>query len=165
MNQLPPNINEYPILVQFMQTVRDIDKRYIPCGETLLQCAALNNHMQIVQFLVKSGADVNLADNDNDTPLHKAARRANIEIVEYLIKHGANINALNYLSHTPLHTAAIFNNFDVVACLLKYGTDTTYRDHMNLTAAECADEYHPDTAEYIRSFESVQTAYLIVVIE
>jgi ankyrin repeat protein len=59
----------------------------------LLEAIILGNggpqHSQIVQLLVKSGANVNLADRDGVTPLRHARKRGFSEIEKILIAAGA----------------------------------------------------------------------------
>ncbi|WP_064124964.1 ankyrin repeat domain-containing protein [Wolbachia endosymbiont of Dactylopius coccus] len=79
-------------------------------GITPLHCAALSsNNKEIVEILVKEGADVNASlDESMITPLHMAARgyNANQEVVQALIEKGANIDAVDKDGLTPLHMAA-----------------------------------------------------------
>lgn len=41
-------------------------------GNTPLALATTNNHDAVVRFLLKSGADANLPDEDEETPFEKA---------------------------------------------------------------------------------------------
>ena len=43
-------------------------------GISALHHAARYNHLEIVMLLVKHGADVNIKNDDNQTPLHFCAR-------------------------------------------------------------------------------------------
>ena len=57
-----------------------------------LHDACRRGHIEIVEYLVEHGANVNVSDNDGITPLHDACRGGHKEIVEYLVEHGANVN-------------------------------------------------------------------------
>ncbi|XP_032091514.1 protein phosphatase 1 regulatory subunit 12C isoform X3 [Thamnophis elegans] len=61
--------------------------------------------MEVVEFLVENGADVNQADNEGWTPLHVAASCGYNEIAQYLLDHGANIAAVNSDGDVPLDIA------------------------------------------------------------
>ena len=43
-------------------------------------------------MLVDKGAEVNKADDDGLTPLHRSARKGNVEMVSLLVANGADLN-------------------------------------------------------------------------
>lgn len=59
-------------------------------GYTILMCAAEHGHMNIVEFLVSNGADVNFKECSGYTALMAAASGGNLEILKFLLDHGAN---------------------------------------------------------------------------
>ncbi|PIN26052.1 26S proteasome regulatory complex, subunit PSMD10 [Handroanthus impetiginosus] len=66
----------------------DIDLNSINShGQTALHLAAINNHMEALQFLVSVGSDIDIADEEGYTPLHYAASEGHFETVEYLLNH------------------------------------------------------------------------------
>lgn len=87
---------------QALLQARDTD------GSTALHCAAWKGHLQVVQFLLQAGADVN-AQNNNDhwgtTPLHAAAHANQTAIAQLLLDVGADVHARDMNGKTPLdHT-------------------------------------------------------------
>ena len=48
-----------------------------------------NGHLEMVEFLVQNGANVNELDKNQRTPLDAAMQNEQIEIVQLLIQHGA----------------------------------------------------------------------------
>ncbi len=77
-------------------------------ASTPLHCAVWKGHQQVVEALLKAGADVN-AHNENDhwgtTPLHAAAHANQAAIAQLLIDHGADMNAKDREGRTPMfHT-------------------------------------------------------------
>uniref|UniRef100_A0A4W4H9S8 SOCS box domain-containing protein n=1 Tax=Electrophorus electricus TaxID=8005 RepID=A0A4W4H9S8_ELEEL len=59
-------------------------------------------HIQLCCLLLTYGANVNLADKEHRTPLHKAARSVQISLVQLLLDHGADVNAIDYNGCSPL---------------------------------------------------------------
>ncbi|TFJ96309.1 Protein phosphatase 1 regulatory subunit 12C [Platysternon megacephalum] len=67
--------------------------------------ACIDENLEVVQFLVENGADVNQADNEGWTPLHVAASCSYKEIAQYLLAHGAQVVAVNSDGEIPLDIA------------------------------------------------------------
>ena len=82
------------------------------------------NKIEIVELLLKNGADVNDRNKDGSTPLHFATQGDNkVDIVDLLLKNGAYIHSKNKDGWTPLHFAAKGkHHLDIVKKLLGAGT-------------------------------------------
>ena len=59
-------------------------------GCTALCIAAYAGHLEVVQMLLKAGADLNQAKTDGCTPLHLATTRGHEDVVQTLIAAGAS---------------------------------------------------------------------------
>jgi ankyrin repeat protein len=68
---------------------------------TVLIGAVDNENTDLVQFLLKKGAQINRRDADEFTALHQAVYKGNAEIVTLLLKNGAEVNAKDNLGRTP----------------------------------------------------------------
>jgi ankyrin repeat protein len=93
-------------------------------GSTPLHCAAWKGHHEIVEFLLKAGADVN-GQNTNEhwgtTPLHAAAHANQAAIAELLIEHGAEPNAKDLAGRTPMHHTTFHKANAAAKVLQKHG--------------------------------------------
>ncbi len=72
-------------------------------SETPLHIAAKGGFVEIVKYLLSSGADVNAKGRGRDTPLHIAAK-GGVEIVKHLLSSGADVSAKRW-GKTPLDYA------------------------------------------------------------
>ncbi|XP_062260025.1 oxysterol-binding protein-related protein 1-like isoform X2 [Platichthys flesus] len=70
-------------------------------GWTPLHMASYFGHTEVVEELLKAGADVNLQNNMGDTPLHKAACTGRKEIVLLLLRFDACANIINGTAQIP----------------------------------------------------------------
>ena len=69
---------------------------------TALHFAVQNGHNQIVNCLIKNGADVNVEGKNKCTPLHMAIENSHINVVDSLIQTGrADTEAKNAAELTP----------------------------------------------------------------
>jgi len=93
-------------------------------GRTLLHLAASNNpNIEVIEYLISQGIDVNALDYFNEIPLHCGARNFNIEIVKYLISQDAKVNDECEQGKTPLHIAVGYSNTEAVKYLISQGAD------------------------------------------
>lgn len=74
-------------------------------GYTALHLAALNNHAEVAELLVRAGARPDLQNANLQTALHLAVERQHTQIVRLLVAHGANLNICDKDGDTPLHEA------------------------------------------------------------
>ena len=89
-------------------------------GFTLLHYAAKENRLEVIEYLVSSGCDINAVDDDGQTPLHKSAMLGHTESVILLIDKGANVNQIDNNGNTPLHVAIMSGgDFGVVKALIE----------------------------------------------
>uniref|UniRef100_A0A3Q3JQ66 Oxysterol-binding protein n=1 Tax=Monopterus albus TaxID=43700 RepID=A0A3Q3JQ66_MONAL len=92
-----------------MSKIRDEMKININCkgmsksnlGWTPLHLACYFGHKDVVEELLKAGADVNLPNNIGDTPLHKAAFTGRKEVVMLLLHYDACATVINGTAQIP----------------------------------------------------------------
>lgn len=73
---------------------------------TPLMEAASAGHIEIIELLIRHGADVNAQSSTGNTPLMYACAGGHVEAVKTLLNHGANVEDHNENGHTPLMEAA-----------------------------------------------------------
>ncbi|KAI9770104.1 MAG: Set3 complex subunit with deacetylase activity, meiotic-specific repressor of sporulation proteins [Geoglossum simile] len=71
-------------------------------GNTPLQIASLEGHVDTVEALLQAGCDVDCRNNEKDTPLIDAIENSRLEVVKLLLKYGANPRLVNAKGFEPL---------------------------------------------------------------
>jgi len=64
-----------------------------------------NENPAVIQFLINQGADVNIPDIFNETPLHNAIKKEDLKNANLLLQHGADVRFKNDQGQTPLDLA------------------------------------------------------------
>ena len=98
-------------------------------GATALHEAVRKGSMDMMRFLLHSGAKIDLGNHNGLTPLHVAAFLGNVRLVRALIEEGAEINTRARDGITPLHSAAagITGDIETVELLVKEGAEINAR--------------------------------------
>lgn len=102
---------------------------------------------QAAQYLIQFGANVEVKDNEGDTPFMIASSTNGIESIKVLAKAGANVNNVNNKGETALIQAVQYGNWESVGTLLdlikneKKNIDLEIRDHDGNRAIEHAIVY------------------------
>ncbi|XP_069128726.1 uncharacterized protein [Argopecten irradians] len=105
----------------------DLHKLFMQSDQTKSpdQCARID--LQLADTLIHSGTNVNVADIQGETVLHKAARKWHKDVALFLINHGADVNAADVNGCVPLHVAAANDYTDMVHLLIKHGANIEAR--------------------------------------
>jgi ankyrin repeat protein len=106
------------------------------CDTTYLMLTAELGSLDMVNFLIDRGADIEGEDDLGDTVLMRAARRGHAMIVSRLLDQGANVN-INWPCYTALSQAEANGHHDVAALVLARGAkyrlvDAVDRDDLKL---------------------------------
>jgi len=86
-----------------------------------IHSAASAGHLEVIRFLVESGAAVDAGDSDRSTPLHVAAVRGHPACVAYLIEQGADLVFQDNNGAWSMSFAVSGANAEVVDLLIKAG--------------------------------------------
>ena len=91
-------------------------------GMTPLHAAVENGNIEIIQFLLDSGAKVNIRDFQKRTPLMMMDGDATAEIFDRLIRYGAKVQLVDGEKNTVLqHFVENADNEDIVRLLVSHG--------------------------------------------
>ncbi len=121
----------------------------------MLMVATRNGHLNIVKFLVNTGANIEESDNYDQTSLSHAAYAGNLSVVEFLVAGGANIEVQNDAKFTPLLEASCAKHIEVVKFLIDKGADVSVKDKDGNTLFELLPEDSKNEIKnYIDSFSS-----------
>ncbi|XP_057716399.1 kinase D-interacting substrate of 220 kDa B isoform X4 [Corythoichthys intestinalis] len=101
---------------------KDVDSRS-DNGQTPLMVAAEQGNLEIVQELIKRGANVNCDDVDCWTALMSASKEGHIQVVEELLDNEANMENRDMGGWTALMWAAYKGRTDVAQLLLSKGAN------------------------------------------
>lgn len=116
-------------------------------GRTALHFSALGGHPKVVEFLLDSGADVNVLDNNNDSPLHFAvqAGSSGVATAQLLLHRGADVDQPGCLSRMPISCAiqpwaSIDPSPDIIRLLLHHEVDIYRADSFSSTPLSLAQK-------------------------
>jgi ankyrin repeat protein len=92
-----------------------------------------NSTFEIVELLVKGGADVNVRNIHHSIPLYEAVEIGSLDVVRSLLNRGAIVNTLGRNGDSPLHKAVQSQKLDTMELLLERGADVNIRNMYSST--------------------------------
>ena len=105
---------------------------------TALHLAAKSGRAKMVEWLIKSGADVNLKDTFGLAPLAVAARSGHVSCVEVLLSIHATVDTKDLSGKTPMFLACEAGHCDIVRLLLDNGANCRVVVNNNLRMIDAA---------------------------
>jgi hypothetical protein len=108
--------------------------------------------LKIAKWLLRAGADLNLADRNGVTPLHFACVAGNIAYVKFLLDNGANPNSRTVLDERiPSVFAAAYGHAEIVKLLIDNGADLDATDYTGTSTRDIIKSPGPLLAEDVRN--------------
>ena len=120
--------------------------QHSPDGFTPLGLAAFFGRKDILEALIHSGADADVASRNSMRvcQLHSAVAHHDAalsrQMAEMLLKHGAQVNTPQRGGWTPLHEAASRGDVDLVRLLIQYGADKSVQNDEGITPRDLAQK-------------------------
>ncbi|MGB5919486.1 ankyrin repeat domain-containing protein [Arcobacter sp.] len=115
--------NENELLAKYFIS---LDKKLLdlqdPEGNTSLHKAVKNKQIKQVKFLVEAGADVNIPNENEETPIFYSLYKKDKDIFVYLVEHGADIYKEKEYDRSLLNVAIRSKQLDIVNYLLNKDT-------------------------------------------
>ena len=109
-------------------------------GSTALLKAAAHRSYEVLDYLIRVGADVDAVNYYGQSALTYTISQKNWNVSSKLIQYGANVNYADKMGRTPLIVTAQYDNNIIAEELLKAGTDALARDINQNTAFLVAAE-------------------------
>lgn len=98
---------------------KELDSYGDEAWNALFYLAYRKDFKQIADFLIKKGAEVDLEDEGERTPLFYACSQGNTEYANYLISKGADANTTDYNATSPASHAIFSNQSETAKIILK----------------------------------------------
>nr|XP_027230765.1 protein phosphatase 1 regulatory subunit 12A-like isoform X8 [Penaeus vannamei] len=143
-------------VLRLLEKGADIDTANVD-GLTALHAACIDDNLDMVEFLVDQGADVNRGDKqevlrllekgadidtanvDGLTALHAACIDDNLDMVEFLVDQGADVNRGDMEGWTALHATASCGFNSIAKFLIDRGADLSLVNNDGDLAIDIAD--------------------------
>jgi len=112
-----------PIIPPGKKADDPIYKHAIVTGDCALHKAAQNGHVEAVNLLFLSDAQLENKDRLGSTALHRAVSHNQIAVVRKLLEPGldADLFARNNIGNTPIHIASYCGYLEIAKVLLEHG--------------------------------------------
>ncbi len=114
---------------------------YDPDKRTFLIKASSKGNVDVLNFMIENGADVNFQDRIGYSALHFSAQNKFPEITTILIDNGADIDIKDSYGNPPIWTA-IFNakgDFTLIKLLLSTGADINSKNNSGKSPKEIGE--------------------------
>lgn len=181
------SIGNYPAVEELILSGVDVNKPNAFTKDTALLRSLYNNHTEIAQRLVYSGADINMVNNYRHSPLYVALEKQNVALIELfltngvkegltpqylfrsaarknemgvlaMLKGGISPNIVNEKGNTPLIISASLGDLPSLQDLLAYRADVNAANNEGNTALIYAARYnHPQAIKMLLLPQTMQT--------
>ncbi|XP_057325253.1 putative ankyrin repeat protein RF_0381 [Microplitis mediator] len=116
----------WEILVNHGADVNALDESTAENKQSLLHKAVKHRRVDLIQFLIDNGADLDAVDSTGVTPIFYSIKEyfpSRLLTLTLLLDAGADVNSKDLKGRTPLHLACKYRRVDEAKILLKFGAD------------------------------------------
>ncbi|WP_260924150.1 ankyrin repeat domain-containing protein [Novosphingobium sp. 9] len=107
-------------------------------GDTALHIVVARRDLTWLSYLIGKGADVNVQNDSNITPLQVAVDQGWADGVSFLIAQHANVDPVNDAGETPLMSATHRKNLQIMRLLLEAGANPARTDNSGRSSLDYA---------------------------
>lgn len=118
----------------------EINHRNIPTGRAAIHYAAACEEDAVLRLLIERGADIEVRNNDGETPLFDAASGGSEACVRLLIDSGCDVNAKNLRGKGAVYAAAASTQPETAELLLTYPAQSLERREAQAALQRANDE-------------------------
>ncbi|KAF2075570.1 hypothetical protein CYY_003113 [Polysphondylium violaceum] len=119
-----------------------------------LHFAARMGNIQIGEYLLDKGANINAENNFGSTPLHEAVRRGEVEFVKFLISRKVDLSIGDIDDNTPLHLAVMCEDGELIPMLLEAGAPLDAKNKDDDTPIQVTED--KEIIDYINAFSQLK---------
>jgi len=120
-------------------------------GITALLTAAQLGRLDMVQTLLKAGADINIPDSSGWSALMTAAWKGHREVVRFLLSQGCKINVTDRHERSALTLACGIGDIEMIQDLIDAGANVAPRSKFNTPLITATKKNHTSVAKVIIS--------------
>lgn len=108
------------------------------CSSSPLHQACRNNDIDMVQFLLQQGAQVDIVDSYKVTPIMYASKYSSAKLVSLLLKHKPDLDAVSFINATAIHWSIWPGKPEITELLLSAKANPNHEMADGNTALHCA---------------------------
>eukprot|EP01095_Lingulamoeba_sp_RSL-Kostka_P012438 TRINITY_DN4947_c1_g1_i1.p1 TRINITY_DN4947_c1_g1~~TRINITY_DN4947_c1_g1_i1.p1 ORF type:complete len:322 (+),score=72.24 TRINITY_DN4947_c1_g1_i1:131-1096(+) len=139
--------------VEFYSTKFKIKKELFDKG-TALQISSYNGHLNVLNILLQSKADISSQSDQGYSSLFYAAQNGNVNCAKFLIENGAEVDQISINLASPLYVAAQNGHAEMIKLLASSKANiNNQRDDNSFPLYIACEQSHVECVKQILSFK------------